>query len=232
MVAPDMEITQNLDPILTNGKYNSLPFYYSANPYVHGMAIKEIQFDKGPAFNIKIFKPNGSYKIKDRNNKNRQKLFKVSTSSTVCSYPMQGTYMSKFLIINVSDQIIPFNSNENFSPLMVSGDILTQSGERFVKQDLPKNTGSETLEIGSDWIQSESSAERILRRLYSQVDNSAITYDLKIFGNPAIQIGDIVSLHYSQANITDSSAKYYIISIDQEYDGGLETSVRLRKITS
>lgn len=234
IVAPDMEITQNLDPILNNGKYgiNPLPFYYSANPSIHGMAIMEMQFDKGPAFNIKIFKPSGSYKIKNRNDETRQELFKVTKASTVCSYPIQGAYMSKFLIINVSDAIIPFNSNENFSPLMVSGDILTQSGERFVQQDLPKNTGSEVLEIGSDWIQSESSAERILKRLVSQIDNSSITYELSVFGNPKIQIGDVVSLNYSQGNITDSSSKYYVISVEHDYDGALETNVRLRKITS
>lgn len=234
IVAPDMDITQNLDPILNNGKYGikPLPFYYSANPYIHGMAIMEMQFDKGPAFNIKIFKPNGSYKIKNRNDDTRQELFKVTKASTVCSYPMQATYMSKFLIINVSDAIIPFNSNENFSPLMLSGDILTQSGERFVQQDLPKNTGSEVLEIGSDWIQSEASAERILKRLCSQINNSSITYSLAVFGNPKIQIGDVVSLNYSQANITDASSKYYVIAVDHEYDGGLETNVQLRKITS
>lgn len=234
IVAPDMGITQNLSPILMNGKYGTkpLPFYYSANPYVHGMGILEVQLDKGPAFNIKVFKPNGSYKIKNKDDDTKMVLYKVSSLDTVASYPIQGAYTSKIIIINVGDQVIPFKSDQNFSPLMFSGDILMQSGEKFVQQDLPKNTGADVLEISSDWIQSEPSANRILNKLYSQIENSSITYNLEVFGNPAIKIGDIVSLNYSLGNITSSTAKYYVIGVNHNYDGGLETSINLRRITT
>lgn len=46
----------------------------------------------------------------------------------------------------------------------------------------------------------------------------------EVFGNPMIEIGDVVNVVYNNIN-----AKYYVIGVSNSFDNGLTTNLTLRK---
>jgi hypothetical protein len=51
---------------------------------------------------------------------------------------------------------------------------------------------------------------------------------INIFGNPLIQIGDVVTLSYSLNGI--SQQKYFVNSISHSFEQGLQTKLSLSRI--
>jgi hypothetical protein len=91
----------------------------------------------------------------------------------------------------------------------------------------PSNIG-EVVQLDSEWIQSKQAAQRMLKVIAMGIDGFSKTVRLNIFGNPLIQVGDIVTLTYYLKGI--SGQKYFVNSVDHNFSNGLETSLTMNRI--
>jgi hypothetical protein len=84
------------------------------------------------------------------------------------------------------------------------------------------------VQLDSEWIQSKQAAQRMLKVIAMGIDGFSKTVRLNIFGNPLIQVGDIVTLTYYLKGI--NSQKYFVNSVDHNFSNGLETSLTMNRI--
>jgi hypothetical protein len=60
------------------------------------------------------------------------------------------------------------------------------------------------------------------------LEGFAKTVSLNIFGNPLIQVGDIITLNYSLNGI--SGQRYVVQSVSHSFDTGLSTSLKMNRL--
>jgi len=112
-------------------------------------------------------------------------------------------------------------------------------GIPLVKQSNAKYTinidygDSQELTIESKLIQTEPQAQGIASFLEQIYHMKQRAYEIEIFGNPFIQIGDIVNVIYNYGKIniddTNKARKCLVIGINHSFDsGGLSTIIKVR----
>lgn len=160
----------------------------------------------------------------------RQKLtvndYDVS-SSTVANTGFKG----KFILVNNSSHLI-FTSkeaddlNQFTTKLNVwTHNIIAPSDQQLIEKVVNKSNSSEIVQIDSEWIQSDTAAYKILNVIASGLDGFSKEVSLNIFGNPLIQVGDVINLTYSLKGI--SGQNYLVRGVSQSFDQGLSTQLSL-----
>lgn len=232
LVARDLKFTKNLNPILFDGRYAlQKPFKFDTCPTLQGMRIIDTTFDKSPAFGMKVFAPVGGYENVSSTSKTQTTLYKVTEGHSAISNILYNSNRAKFLIINSGGQILPLKSTtDNFAPLMLSGEIIVQSQDAEVIQKIDDSYGIDSIEFNSQWFQSESQVKQLLKTIAQNVPEGMVKYTVQIFGNPLIQVGDTCNLYFSQNNINNDTDLYIVVGVNHSYDGGISTTVTLRKI--
>ena len=199
---------------------------------VYGAELFEVEYESGPAYGTaKINKPDGALSVKGKV-KDSVVLIELNNSSTSIWPDAQFTpYRAKFLIVNEHENFIPISDFKDSTPLSISSDVLVPSNELEFSRKISDNSDSSTsISVSSKWIQSEENAKNLAAAIDKYIRLSYDTYHLEIFGNPLLEIGDVVNMYYYQSDIT-SDSKYIIIGKEEKFDGGFETSLTLRKIT-
>ena len=206
------------------------PVGYTAGTVVRGADLFEVEFNNGPAYAHTMLKPDGIYSVK--NSAQKEMDIVIAPTDTEISQVAFSPYRAKFFIQNTSDHYVPIYTNSNAFGVRISANILTKSEEiEYSKKILDNNQTSNIIDISSDWIQTEENAKNLMRDIDKFVKLSMDTYSVEVFGNPLIEIGDMVNMYYYQSGITDSS-KYIVTGVEEEFDGGFTTSLTLRKIAS
>jgi hypothetical protein len=81
------------------------------------------------------------------------------------------------------------------------------------------------VEYNSKWVQNEHEAEALADWLMEHWQRSDSKISADIFGNPLIELGDVVSVKWKTID-----ADYYVVGIVNSYDGALATTLELRKV--
>ena len=143
-------------------------------------------------------------------------------------------FRGRFAIVNSSPASIWLKKTPDYkNPVDVGFQINTDSlvalSDEITLQKVfdPSNT-YETIEISSNWIQSKKSAQALLDTIYKAVDGFSKDTQISIFGNPLIEIGDVITIQYSLKNLIGK--KYFVQGIKQTFNNGLETSLTLNQI--
>lgn len=207
------------------------PIDFTIGTAVRGAALFDVEFTNGPAYAHKLLKPSGNYSI--TNTAKKEMAIAIGESSTEYSGEKFTPYRSKFFIKNTADNYVPaYDMNSEMFGVRISANILVKSEElEFSKKIQNNSQTSNVVEISSDWIQSEENAKRVALVVDKFVKVSMDTYQVEVFGNPLIEIGDAVNLYYHQSGMVSNST-YIIVGLDEKFDGGFETSVTLRKIAN
>jgi hypothetical protein len=82
------------------------------------------------------------------------------------------------------------------------------------------------VEYDSPWTQNETEANNLADWLVTNWSNSDAKVEIEVFGNPLLELTDIVTLTYK--NMTN--VKFYVIGINNSYEGGLSTTLTLRRV--
>ena len=92
--------------------------------------------------------------------------------------------------------------------------------------------GKRDFAINSIYIQTQDDASDLMKWLLSKIKNPRKAIGVKIFSNPTIQLGDIVSLKYKQNNIEKvNNSRYVVYSIDYSKDvNGPQMTVYLSEV--
>lgn len=133
-------------------------------------------------------------------------------------------------VVNGEDTVTYGADNSVEQKMVIIGRTIQQQDEKkYQVKDLNAiNTRGEiTLEISSDWIQSEAAAKAIGDWIVQNWADPADTFELTVFGNPLIRVGDVSSLSYAPKGLTD--VKAVVLKKTQNWDDGLTTTLVCRK---
>ena len=85
------------------------------------------------------------------------------------------------------------------------------------------------IEFESRWIQDYDSARDLARWVKNRFGKNSEVYTLTVFGNPLVEVGDVVNLIWPEKGFSDD-LRWAVVSISPTWNSGLETTVKVRKI--
>lgn len=192
-------------------------------PYVHEVREFQVKFDPAPVQYSTLFSTNKFY-----------------------SAPLEYTsnpFGAEFIIANMSrnNAILHGEDSLRYSGtdysvhqvLCVLGRNLEIADEETINK---KNAaairarGQIDVEISSDWIQSKSMAETLATWIAEHWSEGLDELKVQIFGNPLIELGDIIAIEYDFLDMTTSTHKYFVTGVSNAFTAGIETTLTLRRI--
>jgi hypothetical protein len=121
--------------------------------------------------------------------------------------------------------------NETF---LIAGSTLFLGAEQtldYKDKDLIDQFGEKTVELTGTWIQRRESAEDLGKFIRDRFGTQTSNYDLEIYGNPLIQVGDIVSVYWPGKRIANFT--YVVTKVSNGWNNGLDTNISMSmRITS
>ena len=132
-------------------------------------------------------------------------------------------------ILNNTSISLPLSDNNNFNYYLL-GNTLGQSGTlEYTTEDLADYVTKEPIIFQSKWLQNLSDVKSLADWIKTHVVNKGKIVSLKIFGNPLISVGDIVTVKYDYQGF-DGTQKLIVTKVLQSYNEGLETSITCRTL--
>lgn len=216
---------------------NSLTYLMQTTPSISGINYYDVQYTTPAAVSVDVFPIQymmsyfpGDTK-QDQNNK-QKKL--VTDNSLAYSTPINTGFRARMAIANNSPHMV-FLTKESDTLVRVTvnlnlwtHEIVAPSDPEILEAIIDPSNLAEVIQLDSEWIQSKSAANKMLKIVEMGIDGFSRTLSLNIFGNPLLQVGDIVSLSYSLNGITQQ--KYVITSISHSFSQGLSTSLSLKRV--
>ena len=133
-------------------------------------------------------------------------------------------------VVNGEDTITYGPDNSVDQKMVITGRTIQQQDEKpYQVKDEKAITarGEITLELSSDWIQSEAAAKAIGDWIVNNWAEPADTITLTVFGNPLVRVGDVVSVSYAPKGL--AASKCVVLKAGQTWDNGLQTTLICRK---
>lgn len=166
------------------------------------------------------------------------RLYFSNTSQLVCTEYVGSIVGGKFIMGNISNRdamasgedLKTWGGNGVTHKLFVYGrPVIQKDAQEIEKEDslALRRRGPIELEYSSSWIQSESEAERFAEWLTTHWTESDSSLELEVYGNPLIELTDIVRVTYGHKD-----AVFYVTGVSNSYENGLSTTLTLRKAGS
>ena len=141
-----------------------------------------------------------------------------------------SNHSAEIFVINNASSFIPLQAEENkFFVLGNYVDITAQ--HEYTETTTSDYTTLEPATFQSTWIQSEADAKSLFNWIKLQWSKQQQSINMEIFGNPAIEVGDIVTVNYPK-NDLNGTQKFLVTNVNSNFDGGLSTSITARSIYS
>lgn len=142
-----------------------------------------------------------------------------------------SSFGAELYVINNAGVFTPLDDG-NLSSFTVVGNYIVQSGQQEYSEKLANEFSSqEPVAFQSTWIQNEDDAKSLSKWIKTQWSKQQQVIDIEVFSNPLLSIGDIVSVKYANNNL-DGTGKFLVTNVSQNYNEGLETSIKVRSIYS
>lgn len=159
---------------------------------------------------------------------------KFATTGTNKFAKIAGTKFSnhsaEIFVVNNASSFIPLQfDNESF--FVVGNSIDNGSQHEYTEETTENYSNVEPVIFQSTWIQSESDAKSLYNWVKLQWSKQQQSISMEIFGNPVIEVGDIVTVNYPK-NDLDGTQKFLITNVNSNFDGGLSTIITARSIYS
>jgi len=143
-------------------------------------------------------------------------------------------FRAKFAIANNSSHMVflkqdPTELLQGMSVLNLwTFEIIAPSDPEILEKTIDPANMSESVQLDSNWIQSKESANKLVNSIARGIDIFSKDISVEIFGNPLIQVGDVVQLSYNLGGLNQQ--KYVVHSVSHSFDNGLSTSLVLNMI--
>jgi len=160
----------------------------------------------------------------------------VNEYSLAYSTPINTGFRAKMAIVNNCGHMVYLNKQAdstvqtNVVLNLWTHEVIAPSDPQIIQRVLDPANISEVIQIDSPWIQSKESANKLIDVIKIGNDGFSKDTSVQIFGNPMIQVGDIVTLNYSLAGI--NSEKYLVHEVSHVFQNGLKTTLTLNSLTS
>ncbi len=138
-------------------------------------------------------------------------------------------FKADVFVLNNSSITVPL-SDRGVNQLSIFGNTIGFSGEIvYETSPVAGYSASEPVIFESTWLQNAKDVKSLADWIQSRVVNKAKIITMKIFGNPLISVGDIITIDYPYQDIT-AEQKIIVVKVSQRYQGGLETEITGRTL--
>jgi hypothetical protein len=137
---------------------------------------------------------------------------------------------AEIYVLNNAGTFIPLQAQaHNF---FVEGTYVSENGQHeYTETTTNEYTTLEPATFQSTWIQSESDAKALFTWIKNQWSKQQQSVNMDIFGNPAIEVGDVITINYSKNNL-DGTQKFLVTNVNTQFEEGVSTSITARSIYS
>ncbi len=196
-------------------------FFDEFGPYVHEIREYDVAFEQFPVGN--------SY------------LFLSNTSQAANTEYYSSSYGAKFTVANAYRRNAVLNGEDTLSfgvdnpieqKMFIFGRVLFQEDPQVVRvrnESARRRRGVSEIDIQSKWIQTSESATQLGEWITEQWGGGQAESAMEIFGNPLIQIGDVVTINYPLKHLSENS-KFAVVGKQTSFDEGYTTSLTVRKM--
>ena len=198
-------------------------FFDDFGPICHEVREYDIQFDKFPAVHSNIYFSNDSQII----------CPEYSADPFGAKFILANAYRSN-AIVNGEDTLTFGSDNPVEQKLMIYGRTVTKGDEKTIiskNDDAIRRRGQVDTEVQSEFIQTEEAAQDLADWITHHWADGNDEVEAEIFGNPLIQLGDIVSINYPQKDFDPVTHRYFVVEIGRGFDSGYDTTkLTLRRV--
>jgi hypothetical protein len=216
---------------------NSPTYLMQTNPEVSGINYYDIQYTTPAAVSVDVLPVEYMWYYFPGNEQEDQRNYQkklIDEYSLSYSTPINTGFRAKMAIANNSsnmvflhkeaDDLDQFTINLN----LWTHEIVAPSDPEILEVVTDPSNMSEVVQLDSEWIQSKQAAQKVLKLVEQGLEGFSKTATLTIFGNPLIQVGDIITLTYTLNGI--SNQRYFVKTVSQSFSQGLETRLTLSRI--
>ena len=216
---------------------NSLTYIMQTTPSISGINYYDVQYDTPAAVSVDVFPVEymltyfpGSSK-QDQQNKQKKLVTEYSLSY---STPINTGFRARMAIANNSPHMVLLTKEpDEIQRVKVTLNLWTHeivgpSSPEIIESVIDSSNASEVVQLDSEWIQSKTAAHKLLKIVEMGIEGFSKTVTVNMFGNPLIQIGDVVTLSYTLKGML--AKKYIVTSVSQSFSQGLSTSLTLKRL--
>jgi hypothetical protein len=217
---------------------NLSPSYImQTTPEISGINVYDVQYTTPAAVSVDVLPIEYMWYYFPGNEPQDQKNYQkkiIDEYSLAYSTPINTGFRAKIAIANnsphmvflrkESDELNQFTINFN----LWTHEIIAPSDPEIIEKVVDQSNMSEVLQLDSEWIQSKESAYKMLKIVEMGLEGFSKTVTLNMFGNPLIQVGDIVGLTYSLNGISNQT--YMVQSVSHSFETGLSTSIKMNRL--
>lgn len=165
----------------------------------------------------------------------------ISNTQVFCTDYTANAFGAKFTLVNASrrDAVIKGEDSITFGidnkidqKMFIYGRKLFQEEENVIikKDDQSiRAKGKVALDIDNKFVQTEKMANELGDWVVGLWSLGADEVSVQVFGNPLVQLGDLVTMNYPAKGLYPATHKYYIVSIKNDFNDGLDTNLILRR---
>ena len=216
---------------------NSLTYIMQTTPEIAGINYYDIQYTTPAAVSVDVLPVEYMWYYFPGNEQGDQRNYQkklVDEYSLSYSTPINTGFRAKMAIANNSSNLVflhkeaddldQFTINLN----LWTHEIVAPADPEILEAILDSSNMSEVAQLDSEWIQSKQAAQRMLKVISMAIEGFSKTVSLNIFGNPLIQVGDIITFNYSLNGI--SNQRYVVSTVNHTFEQGLNTRLTLNRI--
>ena len=190
-------------------------------PIVHEVREFDVKFSKTPVLHSNLYFSN--------------------ESQVICPEYLPNAFGAKFVLANISRANAVVSGEDSYTfgidntvdqKLLIYGRTFTQDDEKtYTVRDTQgvKRRGEVSTDFNSPWIQTEAAAKNLGDWIILHWSGGADEVEVEVFGNPLLQLTDLVSINYPIMNMAAATHKYFVVSISNSYEVGLSTKLTLRR---
>jgi len=141
------------------------------------------------------------------------------------------SFGAEIYLINNAGTFVPLDDSNLYSFSVIGNYVVTTGQHEYVSNELSETTVAEPVIFESAWIQTEGDAKNLTTWIETQWSKQQQIIDMSIFSNPLISVGDIITINYPK-NGLDGTQKFVVTRVNNQFKGGLETTITARSIYS
>ena len=141
----------------------------------------------------------------------------------------KSSFGGEAYVLNNTSTTIPLSDGATASFYALGNDI-GQSGELEYSTEQPSEYNyKEPITFSSTWLQNQTDVKKLADWIKERAMNRSKIVDMSVFGNPTLEVGDIITIKYPHQNLAGTE-KLIITRVAHTYNEGLDTRVSCRTL--
>lgn len=160
---------------------------------------------------------------------------KISPNALAISQVSGTPQSGRFAVMNMANESLYLTQDKvdriSKTEFYVKARALVPGDQREIKKFISGGRNSFEIIIDSDFIQSKDSADAVASMISNSFNNNIKSINVQIFGNPLVQVGDIVKFNYFTGKIESTANDFYIVSrVQHDFNSTLSTTLTLKPL--